>query len=326
MAAARHFPSPSPLPSPLPSPWLSLICRLVVVLTPLPLVLSTLPPPQPLLINALPPLVRWRISSRLPLFAGWLSRRLLSRRLRLALPFVAQPPLASILDPPSSLVPAGCCVVLHLVAPPPPLDVPPAHVLPLAAPSPYIRQLALSCTAIFVTPSLGAAAIAGILKCMAHSPGGGIANGHCSLSYGSRLPTRPHACRLTCSLLWHLRLKFASSPSLAPPLSSPPLLAPWPSPASSNAGRTLPAAASPTATVPSCTALVIQHVHLCRPSSSLQLNHPPSLPNSRHILEEGDDVEAFYVCVKFTLIICESRSTVPRVHQDSPISVNFTLM
>ena len=31
-------------------------------------------------------------------------------RLHLASPFVAQPPLASILDPPSSLVPAGCCV------------------------------------------------------------------------------------------------------------------------------------------------------------------------------------------------------------------------
>ena len=45
-------------------------------------------------------------------------------------------------------------------------------------------------------------------------------------------------------------------------------------------------------------------------SSSLQLNHPPSLLNSRHILEEGDDVEAFYVCVKFTL--CKSRSTMPR--------------
>ena len=46
--------------------------------------------------------------------------------------------------------------------------------------------------------------------------------------------------------------------------------------------------------------------------SSLQLNHPPSLPNSRHILEEGDDVEDFYVCLNFTLI-CESRSTVPPI-------------
>jgi hypothetical protein len=60
-------------------------------------------------------------------------------------------------------------------------------------------------------------AIASVLKCTAHSPGGGIANGHCSLSTST----------------------FAAV------------------------------------------------------SSSIQLNHPPSLPNSRHILEEGDDVEAF---------------------------------
>ena len=32
-------------------------------------------------------------------------------------------------------------------------------------------------------------------------------------------------------------------------------------------------------------------------SSSLQLNHPPSLPNSCHILEEGDDEEAFLFTV-----------------------------
>jgi hypothetical protein len=79
-------------------------------LTPPPLVLLTLPPPHSLLINAPPHLVRWRISSCLLMLAGWLSRRLLSHRLRLALPFVAQPPLAFILDPPSSLVPAGCCI------------------------------------------------------------------------------------------------------------------------------------------------------------------------------------------------------------------------
>jgi len=59
---------------------------------------------EPLPINAPLPLVCWRISSRLPLFAGWLSHRLLSRRLRLALHFVAQPPLASILNPRSSLL------------------------------------------------------------------------------------------------------------------------------------------------------------------------------------------------------------------------------
>ncbi len=110
MLAVREFPLPSLSPSPLPPPWLSLVCQLVVILTPPPLVLSTLPQPQPLLINAPPPLVRWRISSHLPLFAGWLLRRLLSCRLRLASPFIAQPPLTSILDPPSSSAPAGCCV------------------------------------------------------------------------------------------------------------------------------------------------------------------------------------------------------------------------
>jgi len=55
--------------------------------------------------------------------------------------------------------------------------------------------------------------------------------------------------RLACCLLRHLCLTSASSPSLAPQFSSPPLLAPRPLPASSNARRTIPAAASPTATV-----------------------------------------------------------------------------
>ena len=70
----------------------------------------------------------------------------------------------------------------------------------------YIRQLALSRTAIFVAPSLGAAAIAGILKCTVHSPSSGIANGHCSLSYGSRPPTRPPSpphCHLYSSTIHH---------------------------------------------------------------------------------------------------------------------------
>jgi hypothetical protein len=81
------------------------------------------------------------------------------------------------------------------------------------------------------------------------------------LSHRLRLSTRR---RLACCLLRHLRLTSVSLPSLAPPLSSPPLSAPRPLPASSNAQHTLPAAASPMGTVPSCPALVIQHVHLCR--------------------------------------------------------------
>jgi hypothetical protein len=150
-------------------------------------------------------------------------------------PLVALPPSCiafcrTCLSHPSStplLRPRWLVVVSHLVTPHPPLDVPPAHVLPIAAPLPYIHQLALSCTAIFartptrpparrltccllrhlrlkstsspsrtaifIAPSLGAAAIAGVLKCMAHSPSGGIANGHCSLSYGSHPTTHPPA-------------------------------------------------------------------------------------------------------------------------------------
>ena len=79
------------------------------------------------------------------------------------------------------------------------------------------------------------------------------------LSHRLRLSTRR---RLACCLLRHFHLTSASLPSLAHSLL--PLLAPRPLRASSNARRTLPAAASPTATVPSCTALVIQHVHLHR--------------------------------------------------------------
>ena len=131
----------------------------------------------------------WYLSSRLCLIAGWLLSHLLSCRLCLASPFVAQPPLAAILYCPSLFVPAG--VTSNLASPPPLLDVPPAHMLPLAAPLPHIRQLALSRTAIFVAPSLDAAAIAGVLRCTAHPPGGGNTNIHCPLLLGSCPPTCP---------------------------------------------------------------------------------------------------------------------------------------
>ena len=126
----------------------------------------------------------WHFSSRLRLFADWLLRHLLSRRLHLASTFVAQPPLASILYCPSLFAPV---VVMSNLA------TPPAHILPLAAPLLCICQLALSCTAIFVAPSLNAAAIAGILKCTAHPPDGGITNVHCPLLLGSCSLTRPPA-------------------------------------------------------------------------------------------------------------------------------------
>ena len=209
MVAALHFPLPSPSSSPSTPPWFSLVCWLVVMSMSPPLVLSTLPLPQPLPINALPPLVRWRISFHLLLFAG--CYRFASCRTVSALHRFSS---HSRLSPRPSSTPPLClhrlAVASHLVAPPPHLDVPPAHVLPLAAPLPYIRQLAFSRTAIFIA-------------------------------------RRRDRQRPMSPLVW-----LSSSNTSA------------------------------------CAAA----------SSSLQLNHPPSLPNSRHILEEGDEVEAFYVCVK----------------------------
>ncbi len=79
------------------------------------------------------------------------------------------------------------------------------------------------------------------------------------LSHRLRLLTRR---RLACCLLRNLCLTSASLPSLVPKFSSPPLSAPRPSPASSNARRTLPATASPMAAVPFRMALVLQHVRL----------------------------------------------------------------
>ena len=102
-------------------------------------------------------------------------------------------PLHSHLSPPSSTAPLclhRLVVTSNLVAPPPLLDAPPAHILPFAAPLPHIRQLALSCTAIFIAPSPDTATIAGVLKCTAHLPGGGITNVHCPLLHGSHPPTR----------------------------------------------------------------------------------------------------------------------------------------
>ena len=108
MASARHFLSPSPSPSPSLPPWLSLVCRLVVMSTPPPLFLSTLPPPQSLSMVPLLPFVSacWlvvasplvapslpcitihctatsRLHPLLPLFVrtGWLSRQISSHRL-----------------------------------------------------------------------------------------------------------------------------------------------------------------------------------------------------------------------------------------------------
>ncbi len=80
---------------------------------PPPLILSTLPPPlntQPRPIEAPLPLVCWRLSSRLSLVRRLVVALPVVACLRLASPFVAQPPHASILDPSSLFVPAGCRV------------------------------------------------------------------------------------------------------------------------------------------------------------------------------------------------------------------------
>ena len=80
---------------------------------PPPLILSTLPPPlnaQPRPIEAPSPLVCWRLSSRLSLVRRLVVASPVVACLRLASPFVVQPPHASILDPSSLFAPAGCCV------------------------------------------------------------------------------------------------------------------------------------------------------------------------------------------------------------------------
>ena len=134
-------------------------------------------------------------------------------------PLVAPPPpciafcctaaFASILDPPSSLVPAGCCVAsCHIASASQSATgsrVASCGTFALHSPARPLLHRNFHCP---LSRSLGATAIAGILKCTAHSPGGGIANGHCFLLYGSRPPTRPPARPLTCSLLRHLRLKL----------------------------------------------------------------------------------------------------------------------
>ena len=80
---------------------------------PPPLILSTLPPPlnaQPRPIKAPSPLVCWRLSSRLSLVRRLVVASPVVVCLRLASPFVAQLPHASILDPSSLFAPAGCRV------------------------------------------------------------------------------------------------------------------------------------------------------------------------------------------------------------------------
>ncbi len=111
--AARGILLPSPLPLLLLPPRLSLVQRLVVALMPPPLILSTLLPPlnaQPRPIEAPSPLVHWCLSSRFPLVRRLVVASPVVVCLRLTSHFVGQPPHASILDPSSLFMPAGCRV------------------------------------------------------------------------------------------------------------------------------------------------------------------------------------------------------------------------
>jgi len=84
---------------------------------PLPVILSTLPPPllatlnaQPRPIEAPTPLALWRLSSCLPIIHRLVVVSHDVTCLRLASPFVVQLPHVSILNPPSLFTQAGCCV------------------------------------------------------------------------------------------------------------------------------------------------------------------------------------------------------------------------
>ena len=110
-SGTRQFllPSSSPLPSILPPLRKSLFIRLVVASMPPPLVLSTLPPllnahQDPVASCPLAPL--FPFASHSP--AG--CHIVCVVCLCLASPFVAQPPHASIINPPCLFAPAGCRV------------------------------------------------------------------------------------------------------------------------------------------------------------------------------------------------------------------------
>ena len=156
----RHFLSPSLSPSLLLPPRSSLICRLVVGLMPLPLILSTLPPPlngQPRPIKAPLPLVRWCLSSRLPLVCGLVVALPVVPCLHLGSPFVAQPPHASILDPITSFMPAGCHVTsLCTTSASQPAA---ASRLAVLLPLPMRRRCCRQCACIFAVVAIAIVAL-----------------------------------------------------------------------------------------------------------------------------------------------------------------------
>ena len=114
------------------------------------LILSTLPLPlnaQPWHIKAPLPLVRWHLSSCLPLVCRLVVALPVVACLHLASPFIKQLPHASILDPSSLFVPAGCCVAsLHIAS----ASIRAATSrLAVSSPLPMCRRSCRQCAGIF---------------------------------------------------------------------------------------------------------------------------------------------------------------------------------
>jgi hypothetical protein len=122
---------------------------------PPPLILLTLPPPlntQPRPIEAPSPLVRWRLSSGLPIVRQLVVASPVVACLRLASPFVAQPPHMSILDPSSLFAPAGCRVASLCTASASQRAA--ASQLAVSSPSPMRRRSCRRCAGIFAVVAI----------------------------------------------------------------------------------------------------------------------------------------------------------------------------
>ena len=133
---------------------------------PPPLILSTLPPPlnaQPRPIKAPSPLVRWRLSSRLPLVCRLVVASPVVTCLRLASPFVMQPPHASIVDTPSLFGPAGCRIVSLCTASASQRAA--ASQLAVLLPSPKQRRSCRRCAGVFAVIAIAIVTL--VARCQA---------------------------------------------------------------------------------------------------------------------------------------------------------------
>jgi len=128
---------------------------------PLPLILSTLPPPlnaQSWPIEVPSPLVHWRLSSCLPLVRRLVVTSPVVACLCLASPFVTQPPHASILDPSSLFAPAGCCIAsLRTASASRRVAV---SRLAVSLPSPMHRRSCRRCAGIFAVVAIAIVTLA----------------------------------------------------------------------------------------------------------------------------------------------------------------------